>query len=294
MTVNNQKFIPPLYDSEDDIDDDIETTDEGKVETDLENKQKMNIETPFSKPNNPSPVTPPTWNNSPNNGGGSSFWGSGGQQSSSPTWGSGSGSTTAPTWGQQKPSYGGYGGSTWGSNPSSTPSWSSNPQQKVELDRTKKIVFCDVLDCLVETYQSNGRPGLLPRGIYDIKLRFDVWDKIGCIAPERIYAMVPRESFMSANGSRSWEVTLEYICCCMTEYLRLPFTSAQIITQCAVGQPKEEVIGGMMNQIGLDPDDILYIGLGSGLAGQSNRDSLTASNLGISYVDLGQLMTLHF
>lgn len=179
--------------------------------------------------------------------------------------------------------------SPWGSN-------NSNNGNRQEVNRKKKVIFCDILDCLVETYQSNGRPGLLPRGIYDIKLRFEVWDKLSMFSPERIYAMVPRFLLNSSNGSESWRVMLEYVICSLSEYLRLPYKNCQVLTQTSIGQSKEEVMLSILDggEYKIPRDEVVQIGIESGLSGQNNRDQLAAEICGIDYIDLNQLMTIYW
>ena len=41
-------------------------------------------------------------------------------------------------------------------------------------------------------------------------------------------------------------------------------------------------------------EDMLVIGSMSGLAGQSNKDSLMAERFGVDYLDIGQLLTMYF
>lgn len=292
----------PPYDSsptedDDDDDDDINDIDEGeedrKVEEVMENQKKLNEkimqQTPFGQ-------------NVGNNNGSTSSWGQPTPQSS--PWNTGGGQSGSP-WGgnnQQswnRPASGNtWGGSSWGgsSNSGLSSSWNSsaNSSNKKEIDRNKQIIFCDVLDCLVETYQSNGRPGLLPRGIYDIRMRFEVWDKILCFNPSKVYAMVPRNLILSSNGSDSWKIMLEYIVCSLSEYLRVPYDHCQILIQRDFSQTKDKMINAVfMKTPNLRKDSAIQIGLESGLYGQSNRDILAAEKVGIDYVDLGQLLSIY-
>lgn len=270
--------------------------DEGKIEKILDEQDKLNNEKmqtsgAFNNNNGGS-----SWGNN-NNNNGSSPWNNGTTASSGSSWGS---------WNNGRPAS----STPWGSNNNSSPwgssgggsSWNNgggtnnNPNGKQILDRKKKVIFCDVLDCLVETFQSNGKPGLLPRGIYDIRLRFEVWDKLGMFSPERIYAMVPRCLLNSSNGSDSWRVMLEYVICSLSEYLRLPYVNCQVLTQTAIGQPKEDMIESVLSggRYKIPKETVVQIGIESGLYGQNNRDMIAAEKCGIDYIDLGQLMTVYW
>lgn len=302
----------PPYDSspteDDDDDDDINDIDEGeedkKVEKVMEDQKKLNEkimqQTPFGQSVggnsggswNQQPAQSP-WNNNNNNQSGNS-WG-GGNNNQSPwtprpatgsSWGSTGGSSGS--WGSSGSSsgWGGSSGSSWGGG--------NNNSGKREIDRQKQVIFCDVLDCLVETFQSNGKPGLLPRGIYDIRLRFEVWDKILCFNPSKVYAMVPRNLILSSNGSDSWKIMLEYIVCALSEYLRVPYDHCQILVQKNFSQTKDNLMNSVIQRIpDFNKSLAIQIGLESGLYGQSNRDILAAEKVGIDYVDLGQLLSIY-
>lgn len=281
-----------LYDSspsEDDDDDDViledtDDSDDGEIEKILDNN--------LNNSNN-NMQTSGAFNN--NNSGGS-FGGSNNQSSpwsnSQPTWANGWSRNSTPWSSGNNNSWGTSNNSPWGTSNNNNNPWGTN--NKRELDRKKKIIFCDVLDCLVETYQSNGKPGLIPRGIYDIRLRFEVWDKLGCFSPDRIYAMVPKQFLLSSNGSDSWKIMLEYVICSLSEYLRLPFSCCQILTQTTIGQPKEEMIESILAKGKINRKDAIQIGIESGLSGQNNRDKISAERCRIDYIDLGELMTIYF
>jgi hypothetical protein len=194
---------------------------------------------------------------------GSSIW----QQSSRPSWGS-----SSPSWGS---------GGSFGSSPSS---------QKQEIPRTKQVIFCDFLDCLVETYQSNGLPGLKPRDIYDLKPRFNVWEKLAAFNPGRVFAIIPPNVLSTTNGSDGWNVALAYYCCCLSAFLNIPFVNCQILSQSEIGQPKENAILQAIREYNIPRNEIVYVGIYSGVAGQSNKDINAARACEIDYIDLNTLL----
>lgn len=186
--------------------------------------------------------------------------------------------------------------SPWGSQPSASP-WGSSTSiggQKIQINRSKKIIFCDFIDGAVEAYGANGKPGLRPRDIYDLHPRFEVWDKLAAFNPERIYFTIPASLIPeSANGINAWNVTLSYFCCSISSYLRLPFDSCQILKQNHVGQSKDSVFKAILDQ-GISPEDAVVIGIYSGGAGLSDVDQVAANNCGIDYIDLNTLLTSMF
>ena len=281
--MEENKYLPPDYedDDDDDLDDYDEDIDEDgeeeAIENYLDNNQKRNnstmTATPFGNTTMPwgsNPSQTPTWGSNPNNT--SSPWGS---NNSPGFWGS----NNNPNNSWQRPSSWGSSGSGW------------NTGEKKSIDRNKRIIFCDILDCLIETYQSNGKPGLLPRGIYDIRFRFDVWDKLACFNPEKIFAMVPR-SLLNSSNEVSWRALLEYVVCSLSEYLRAPYHVCQVLLQTEIGQPKENMMMQVLD--GLDKNKIIQIGVNSGLYGQNNRDQVAANICGIDYIDLSTFMNSYF
>ena len=57
-------------------------------------------------------------------------------------------------------------------------------------------------------------------------------------------------------------------------------------------KPKEDLINSILmgGPTRVEAKDAIYVGIYSGLAGQSNRDQLAATNCGIDYIDLGILL----
>lgn len=311
MTENEKIYLKPNYgfsdsklreeslspredDDDDDIDDSIDESDEAtqEIENILDNQDRINNNknssmqsTPFGQSVNNNP-----WGSSFGNSG-SSTWGNswGGSNYGSSSIGSSSWNNpwrpTVNPWSNNQPSpsfnsYNNYSGG-WG-----------NTFKKEEIKRSKKIIFCDLLDCLIETIQSNGRPGLIPRGIYDIRLKFEVWDKIRCFDIERIYVISPNITTYG-NNEDSWAILINYVLCSLSEYLRIPFQNCQILMQSTIGQPKDEILKFVLKSSGWKRklNDALLIGLNSGYSNQSNSDFLAAKQCGIDYVDLNSLVT---
>ena len=282
-----KSFIPPDYSdlkeeelpfdadlSGDDDDDDGDLVSDEELEHDKiveeleENKPKMSFGSGFG-----SPSSKPTWgtgwgdqgNKQENNG----WWGSGNsQQQNNGWWGSGSG-----------------GNNGWG-----TPK--TGNQNDIPINRDKKVIFIDFFDGLMETYQSNGQAGFLPRAVYDLKPRFEVWTKIAAFNPSYVFGIVQKEFLNDINGIEGWSMVLEGWCCCLSSFLRKQYGCAQILLSTSIYQPKDWVISNALAN--LKKEDCIYIGLQSGLYNQSNQDLVTAQKCGIDYVDLNQLLNNMF
>lgn len=270
------------FPTEDDGDDDnISDIDEFKEENENLAKENNNMVTnnnysPFSQPTpqwgagnvNTSTPSYPTWGSSQpgNNNNSGGFWGAGSQSTQTPSWGAGN------SWGSSQQVSGG---------------------NKVAIDRTKKVIITDFLDIIVTTYESNGRVGRVPRDIYDILPRFDVWDRLAAFSPEKIYMLAPINLFLgTATISAAWQTTFDYCCLSISSYLRLPYHSCQIIAQNMVGVPKSNIISSIIENADfpIERKDVVCIGVNSGGNGQSNKDRVAAEACGIDYIDLYQLL----
>jgi len=289
---DNKILLTPDYDNDlEDDDDDIEfddLEDEGASETlldsylgkpeekeDEKEEEKPVITTPFG---NSTPT--PSWNT----GGSSGFWGNKSQNQAPPY---------AYSQPQQKPST----GQSWGSafsQPNSIWGQQSRPgnvQNEFTIDRSKEIIVCDFLDVIAQTCESDGKPGLLPRDIYDLVPRLNVWSMIKAFNPKYVYGLFPSNLIPNTNGADGWKVTLNYYCCSLSAFLRLPFKNCQMLVQSRIGQSKEELILRAIRNLCLNKNTMLYIGIYSGLYyGQSNEDALAAERCGIDYMDLNQLL----
>ena len=282
---SNKILLQPDYEKDiddDDVDDDDidfdDLEDEGSSETILDSYLKTDEKKEEEKPVMTSPFSGnPSWlsnndNKGNNNSGQFQYAYSQPQQkpATTPTWGSGF----------SQPS------SIWGSSRPAIPT-----QQQIEIDRGKDIIICDFLDVITQTCESDGKPGLLPRDIYDLVPRLNVWSMIKAFNPKYVYGLFPSNLIPNTNGAEGWKVTLNYFCNALSAFLRLPYENCQMLVQSKIGQPKEDLIKRAISALHLDRKKMLYIGIYSGLYyGQSNEDALAAKNCGIDYMDLNQLL----
>lgn len=308
----DKELIPPDYtghpeedDDDDDVlfdlddDDDDYDEDEARIEKLLdeqedlhrsensrkEEKLDMSNSNPFS--NNNTPV-----------------WGTGATQSTQgkapwestpppakPAWG-----TSGSGWGS---SGSGWGSGSWNSGQSNSSPWSqgqvkvNNPSPNsttLTAVKRKKVVICDVLDCLYESWESNGRPNILPRAIFDLKPKFDVWDKLASFNPQKIYIIFPAGELVPSFGNRdAASVCLEYIAQSLSTYLRIPRRNCTILQQMQQGIPKSKTLFGALKDW-KNKDDMVYIGICSGRWGLSERDKDAAHEIGIDYIDMYNLL----
>lgn len=188
-----------------------------------------------------------------------------------------------------------WGNSRWGNNSSS---WGSgfnslNQQQSVDYSinsKTKTILVVNALDCIVESYDSNGKPGIIPRSIFDLKPRFDVWDRISSFNPSFVYMLFPANGIVpSIDDPEVVEVASRYLSLCVESYLRIPRHHCTIVKE-SLGTNKLNNIILLLGP-NMKTDDILYLGVRSGRYGLSSEDKDAAALVSIDYMDLYNLLS---
>jgi len=264
------ELIPPDY-QDDDIDE-ILDFDEGKEEEALDKSISM---TPPLQQQTGLPFSTPRW-------------GEDQQKITTPPWQNVRTGTGTNIWGQPQSN------NPWRSNSWGTGGSTYNSTNREQLIRGKKVIFIDFLDCIVETFNSGGIPGYLPRDIYDLTPKFNVWQKLAALNPEKVYILIPRNLLPTTNGAQGWEATLTYYCCSLSSFLRIPYTGCQVLVQSVIGQPKEDIMLSVINDSRkpINKKDILSIGIYSGVNGQSNIDKFASEVCGVDYVDLFNLLQM--
>lgn len=207
----------------------------------------------------------------------------------------GSGSTNRAPWETSSQN-----NNSWRVNSPSSPfssqtTWGTRSEEKVApnhvcpVDR-KRILIVDMLDCLYESWESNGRPDIMPRAIFDLKPRFDIWAKLASFAPTKIYVIFPAPDLIPSLGSSKSSIALlEYVAHSITTFLRIPRDNCTILKQMMDNMPKERVLMSAI-QSNKEIKDMVYIGTHSGRWGLSRRDLDAAHNCSIDYIDVYELL----
>lgn len=156
----------------------------------------------------------------------------------------------------------------------------------------KKILFCDLDGTLIDTISGE----TFPRGIWDMRFKFDVLDAIKRMNPKTILIASNQGGielgYLTENEFRA---KLEYICKSIEDYCMIPCYG----TYCKdnrVTCPNRKPNLGMLQSLSqafLESnfedvvDDSLMIGDASGLPGQfSDSDKNTAEKCGMEYMDV--------
>ena len=154
------------------------------------------------------------------------------------------------------------------------------------------VIFSDLDGTLINTISGE----TFPKGIWDMKIRSAVLDKIKEAKPEYLLIVSNQGGIESGFISQSnFSIKLDYICLSISEYCNCQ-CHAMYCTTNDKSDPCRKPNVGMLNyltelHVGDDFDYIkqksLMIGDASGKEGQfSDSDKKTAENFGIDYMDV--------
>ena len=158
--------------------------------------------------------------------------------------------------------------------------------------KSKKVLFCDLDGTLINTISGD----TFPKGIWDMKIRFDVLDAIKKLNPEYILIVSNQGGIERGFVDEShFNLKLNYICKSIEEYCKCSCYGYYCISN-DISDPFRKPNVGMLDYltdlyVGDDFDSIkpksLMIGDASGKEGQfSDSDKKTAENFGIDYMDV--------
>lgn len=162
-----------------------------------------------------------------------------------------------------------------------------------------KVLFCDLDGTLIDTISG----ATFPKGVWDMKLKFDVFDAIKVLAPNNVYIVSNQggieKGFVNADAL---DKKLNYILSCIEEYCGIHFLCTAF-KYCPVNdkenkyrKPNTGLVEYFFSNYSMTPEsitkeDCLMIGDASGLEGQfSDSDKKTAENFGIDYMDVSEFV----
>ena len=160
-----------------------------------------------------------------------------------------------------------------------------------------KVLFCDLDGTLINTVSGE----TFPKGIWDMKFRFDVLDAIKNLAPDYVFIVSNQGGI--EKGYVSYQSILHkvlYVSSCLRDYceIRLPVRYAFCAYNDKDNKDRKPNTGMLdffyHDYIGgndFNKRDALMIGDASGLPGQfSDSDKKTAENFGIDYMDVEEFI----
>lgn len=155
-----------------------------------------------------------------------------------------------------------------------------------------KVLFADLDGTLIETISDD----TFPKGIWDMRIRFEVLDAIKELAPDYILIVTNQGGIEKGFvNQQNFKAKIEYVGRCISEYCRCKCYGTYCISN-DKSDPYRKPNSMMLERltklhVGDDFDCIksvsLMIGDASGKEGQfSDSDKKTAENFGIDYIDV--------
>lgn len=186
-----------------------------------------------------------------------------------------------------------------------------------KIPRRKKIIFCDLLDILIESESavrevgqsgymtpSNNykRTGIMPRGLYDIRLKTEVWGKLAAFGADYIFC-ITNQAEKSKEDTQTWKVMTDYVMYALADYLNLPHSHCRCLTKLGFDRSSEDVKPGtglLKKALATIPgykykrEDLVVVGINSGYQNQADIDRRMAKNARIDYIDVQDLLTIYY
>lgn len=212
-----------------------------------------------------------------------------------------------------------WGNHSWGQNQEtqSNKNPSYNQTGAARIDRRKKIIFVDLIDILIESesavretgnsknFSPNNnyrKTGIMPRGLYDVRLKLEVFSKIYAFSPDYVFCITNQEK-MEKSKLESWNIMTKFVMHALSDYLRLPGNNCKCLTKLGFSKSDPDVkpnSGLIKRALALLPKDYRYkrsdlviIGANSGYANQSNVDREMARRIKVDYIDIQDLLTAY-
>ena len=164
--------------------------------------------------------------------------------------------------------------------------------------KNKKILFADLDGTLIETISGE----VFPKGIWDMKFRFDILDAIKKLNPEYILIASNQGGIESGFVDEdNFRAKSEYVAGAIREYCNCKCCAMCCLTNDKSNQwrkPNTKMLEDLLTYyVGYDFEGIkpksLMIGDASGKEGQfSDSDKKTAENFGIDYMDVDDFVEL--
>ena len=168
--------------------------------------------------------------------------------------------------------------------------------------RSKKIVFADLDGTLIQTLEGNP----YPKGVWDVKLRLEVFDKLFNLFPNVTHFFVVTNQGGIETGcvnADSFEKKFEWVLKCVSDWM----DNKKLIVAGAVcpvndgtyyrRKPNTGMLTDLIDHFFKDEkpgkQEMVMIGDASGKEGDfSDSDKRTAENMSIDYIDVEELLKM--
>lgn len=164
-----------------------------------------------------------------------------------------------------------------------------------------EVIFADLDGTLINTISGE----TFPKGIWDMKINFEVLDKIKEINPKCLLIVTNQGGIEKGFvNERNFQFKMEYICRSIREYTGV-YTEYSYCTSNDKDNTYRKPNIGMIDSLalkmikngiienGIETDKILMIGDASGKEGQfSDSDKKCAENAGFDYLDVNDFIKM--
>ena len=161
------------------------------------------------------------------------------------------------------------------------------------------VIFADLDGTLIDTISG----ATFPKGIWDMRIKFDVLDKIKELSPEHLFIVTNQGGIESGFVSeRNFKTKLHYIALSIEEYCGCKVDYACCTTNDKNNKYRKPNVGMLEvlceghseeNDFYFDKKRFLMIGDASGKEGQfSDSDKKCAENFKIDYMDVDDFVSL--
>lgn len=163
-----------------------------------------------------------------------------------------------------------------------------------------EVIFVDLDGTLINTISGE----TFPKGIWDMKINFDVLDKIKEINPKCLLIVTNQGGIEKGFvNERNFQFKMEYICRSIEEYIGVEveyYYCTSNDKDNKYRKPNIGMIDSLIREIikstienGIETDKILMIGDASGKEGQfSDSDKKCAENAGFDYLDINDFIKM--
>lgn len=157
-----------------------------------------------------------------------------------------------------------------------------------------RVLFIDLDDTLIETITGE----TFPKGVWDMKWKFDVIDAIKNLVPEAVCIVSNQGGIEKGYVNEChFAVKIEYVCGCIRELTGIENVSYAYCIENDLSSFRRKPNIGMLESFcnirywyqgkKLEKEEMLMVGDASGKEGQfSDSDKKTAENFGIDYLDI--------
>ena len=155
--------------------------------------------------------------------------------------------------------------------------------------RKLQILFTDLDGTLTETISGED----FPKGIWDMKLKFEVLDKIKELNPE-IICIVSNQGGIGKGfvNPEHFKIKMNYVAMSIMEYTRITVLYDYIPDDKDKNRkPSPYMLNKFSHLLNIIPDDCMMIGDASGKEGDfSDSDKKAAENFGCKYMDVNDFI----